>query len=68
MLFRRDIEPHCAYCEHAQQVESGLRCARRGDVTPEQHCHAFRYDPLKRMPPRPASLKIRKFRKDDFSL
>lgn len=83
MLFRRDIEPNCAYCEHAERVngyggraddngrrvsDTGLTCAKRGNVTPEGACKAFRYDPLKRVPPRPASLRLGKFREADFSL
>lgn len=68
MLFRRDIEPHCAYCERGERVsDTEIRCAKRGGVAPGDSCKAFRYDPLKRIPPRPASLR-RKFKPEDFSL
>lgn len=69
MLFRRDIEPHCAYCEHAALVsDTELHCAKHGTVSPEHHCKAFRYDPLKRVPPRPVSLRLDKFKESDFAL
>ena len=68
MLFRRDIEPNCAYCERGERVsDTEIYCARQGTVAADHHCKAFRYDPLKRIPPRPATLK-RKFRESDFSL
>ena len=31
-------------------------------------CRAFRYDPLKRVPPKPAATSFEKFRDEDFSL
>ncbi|MBR4546107.1 MAG: hypothetical protein IKO14_09085 [Oscillibacter sp.] len=69
MLFRRDIEPHCAYCEHAALVNNAeLVCAKHGTVSPEHHCKAFRYDPLKRVPPRPVSMRPGKFKASDFAL
>ena len=69
MLFRRDIEPNCAYCERGTRGGDGeIVCARRGTVAADYHCKSFRYDPLKRVPPRPASLKLGKFRESDFSL
>ena len=68
MLFRRDMEPLCAYCERGERVsDTEIECPKRGRVTPGESCKAFRYDPLKRIPPRPASLR-RKFRPEDFSL
>ena len=68
MLFRRDMEPNCAYCERGTPAgDTEIDCPKRGKVTPGESCKAFRYDPLKRVPPRPASLR-RKFRPEDFSL
>ena len=82
MIFRRDIEPNCAYCEYAERADGNgegagddvqggsgaeLQCAKRGSMPPEASCKSFRYDPLKRIPPRPATLR-RKFREEDFSL
>ena len=68
-LFRRDIEPRCAYCEKGQQInEREVACVKRGIVPVESHCRSFRYDPLKRVPPRPAALNTEKLRQEDFSL
>ena len=68
MLFRRDIDANCAYCERGERVsDTEIACPKRGRVAPGESCKAFRYDPLKRIPPRPASLR-RKFRPEDFSL
>lgn len=68
MLFRQDIEPNCAYCERGKRLsDTAIHCERRGSVSPGDSCKAFRYDPLKRIPPRPASLR-RKFKAEDFSL
>ena len=58
--FRKDIEPRCAYCEVA--------CSRRGVVDGSDHCRHFRYDPLRRVPPRPASLDPKAHSPEDFSL
>lgn len=68
-LFRRDMDPRCAYCEKGQQInEREVACVKRGVVPAEYHCRAFRYDPLKRVPPRPAALDTEKLNEADFSL
>ncbi|MBR3641221.1 MAG: hypothetical protein IKN53_04240 [Oscillibacter sp.] len=68
-LFRKDMDPYCAYCEHGRRVsEREILCVKRGVVAPEHHCRAFRYDPLKRVPPRPATLPENKLKEEDFSL
>lgn len=68
-LFRRDIEPRCAYCQKGQQInEREVACMKRGIVPVEHHCRSFRYDPLKRVPPRPAALDTEKLNEADFSL
>ena len=43
-------------------------CVKRGIVPMEDHCRAFKYDPLKRVPPRPAALDTGKLKDEDFSL
>ena len=54
MLFRKDIEPRCAYCQRGTLVnEREVACLRHGIVPMESSCRSFRYDPLKRTPPRP---------------
>lgn len=69
MLFRKDIEPRCAYCQRGQRLnELEVACVKRGVVAPEDHCRSFRYDPLKRVPPRPAPLDTGKLSPEDFSL
>ena len=51
MLFKKEIEPRCAYCARGTQLEEGsVLCAKRGVVDPAGHCRSFRYDPLKRVP------------------
>ena len=57
-LFRKDIEKHCAYCKSGSVINEGqVICSRR----------YFCYDPLKRVPPRPATLND-KYTSEDFSL
>ena len=69
MLFRKDMDPRCAYCQRGQQInEREVACVKRGIVLPEDRCSAFKYDPLKRVPPRPASLDTAKLKEEDFSL
>jgi hypothetical protein len=45
-----------------------VACVKRGIVPAESHCRSFRYDPLKRVPPRPAALDTEKLNEADFSL
>ena len=69
MLFRKDIEPRCMYCSRASRLnEQQVVCRKRGVVNACAHCDAFRYDPLKRVPPRPTSLDTEKLSEEDFSL
>ena len=57
MLFRKDIDPRCVYCQRGQQInEREVACVKRGIVPVENSCRAFRYDPMKRVPPRPFSV------------
>ena len=67
--FRKDIEPRCAYCAHGSAVnEREVACSRRGVVDGNDHCRHFRYDPLRRVPPRHASLDPKAHSPEDFSL
>ncbi|MFR3785695.1 hypothetical protein [Agathobaculum desmolans] len=68
-LLRKDIEPRCTYCAHGVPLADGQRivCRRRGVVDGADHCRAFRYDPLRRIPPKPAALRGH-FTDADFSL
>ena len=69
MLFRKDIEPRCAYCQRGALVnEREVACLRRGIVPMESSCRAFRYDPLKRTPPRPVKPSTGALTQEDFKL
>jgi hypothetical protein len=68
-LFRKNIEPHCSYCERGRQInERQVACVKYGIVPSEFHCGRFRYDPLKRVPPRPAVLDTKDLQEQDFAL
>lgn len=69
MLFQKKIEPRCTYCAKGAPLEDGqILCARKGVVSPAGSCQGFRYDPLKRVPPRPAALDTSHLRDEDFRL
>lgn len=69
VLFRKNIDPRCIYCQRGTQInERDVACVKRGIVPVEHHCRAFKYDPLKRVPPRPAALNTEKLEEEDFSL
>ncbi len=69
MLFTKEIEPRCAYCARSTQLdETTALCARKGIVLLAGHCRVFRYDPLKRTPPKPAAPDFSRLKSEDFSL
>lgn len=69
VLFRKNIDPRCIYCQRGTQInERDVVCVKRGIVPVEHHCRAFKYDPLKRVPPRPATLDTGKLEEEDFSI
>ena len=69
MLFRKNIDPRCAYCAQGVRInETQVACVKKGIVSAENHCFRFRYDPLKRVPPRPAKLDAARLTEDDFKL
>ena len=69
MLFRKKMEPRCAYCEKGSNLENGMvACIHKGVVEDTFHCRRFRYDPLKRTPPRPAVLNTGRLEEKDFSI
>ena len=68
LLFRKNIDRYCAYCQFAGRIdEAHMICQHCGVVPCEHHCRRFRYDPLKRVPPRPATLRDQ-YTSEDFSL
>jgi hypothetical protein len=69
MLFRKDLEKRCAYCQHAAMAgENRMACCKRGIVPPSYSCRRFSYDPLKRVPPRPREPDFQKYEEKDYSL
>lgn len=69
MLFAKEIEPRCAYCTRSVPLDgSTALCSKRGVVLLSDHCRSFRYDPLKRTPPKPASPDFSRLKEEDFSL
>jgi len=68
-LFHKDMEPRCAYCAKGATLdEEKILCSKRGVVSPGDHCGSFKYDPMKRVPPKPAVLDTEKLKGEDFSL
>ncbi len=69
MLFRKDIEPRCVYCAKGSPIsDREVACPRKGVVDASFHCARFRYDPLKRVPPRPVKLETGNLTEEDFRL
>lgn len=69
MLFAKGIEPRCAYCRRGTDLNpEQIICRKKGVVSPGEHCRAFRYDPLKRIPPKPLMPDFDKLKKEDFTL
>jgi len=69
MLFSKDIDPRCAYCKHATYLnDSTIMCLKKGITSPSDQCRRFRYDPLKRLPPKPQTLSRSQFSEEDFTL
>lgn len=69
MLFRKDIEPCCQYCTFSRPIsETEAACEKKGVVDLSGSCRRFRYDPLKRTPPRAAVLDTSRLKEEDFSL
>ncbi len=68
-LFSKKLEKRCAYCAHGSVLnEREVGCPYRGVVDAAHHCSRYAYDPLKRVPPRPAALQSEKYTAEDFAL
>ena len=51
MIFRKNVEPACAYCQHSREAEEdSYICVKRGIVSAWESCRLFSYDPLRRVP------------------
>ena len=69
MLYRDDFEACCAYCLHGRTMGDGeVFCERRGVVKADGNCRHYQYDPLRRVPNRPAVLAPGSHDKEDFTL
>lgn len=69
MLFQKKIDPRCAYCKRGTTLADGnVLCPKKGVVTPAGSCHAFRYEPMKRTPPKPMLPDFSKLKDEDFTL
>ena len=69
MLFRKKIDRCCTYCMFAGKIDDDtVICQKCGIVPASHHCRRFRYDPLKRIPPRPKAQDFSKYDEKDYSL
>lgn len=69
MLFRKKMPQNCLYCLHSTTAnESQVHCAKRGIRSADAPCWRFKYDPIKRIPPRPKAPNFAAYEQDDFSL
>ena len=69
MLFTKKIEPRCGYCKQGTVLdEERVACPKKGVVSAGGYCRGFRYDPLKRVPPKPAAPDFSRLRDEDFTL
>ena len=68
-LFQTSIEPRCAYCARGRELDpEQIVCPKKGVMSAGSCCMAFRYDPLKRVPPRPTKLNTAPLTDEDFRL
>lgn len=57
-LFRKNINPQCVYCARSNKLNDRYAaCKFFGVVTLTHKCRLFKYDPLKRIPPKPAVIR-----------
>ena len=69
MLFQKNIEPRCAYCKRgALLADDRVMCMKKGIVSTANSCRKFRYDPLKRVPPKPVKADFSALKDEDFTL
>lgn len=55
MVFSKEIEKICAYCEHGRPIlgTDDVICSKKGLKKADHHCRKFLYTPLRRTPPAP---------------
>ena len=66
-LFQKKIEPRCTYCARGRALsEDQVICDRKGVMSAGSSCRSFKYDPLKRVPPRPAKADFSRLKEGDY--
>lgn len=69
MLFRKQISRSCQHCAYSARLdENQMLCTKRGVVSMYYECRKFKYDPCKRIPPKPRAIDFEKYQDEDFSL
>lgn len=69
MLFRKKMPHSCDYCQNGTKLEDdSILCTKKGLLPTDTPCRKFKYDPCKRIPPRPKALDFSKYDQEDFSL
>jgi hypothetical protein len=69
MLFRRNIEPSCSYCRFGANLGNGeIACSKRGIMSADGSCNAFKYEPTKREPEFSRGFKATNVSEEDFIL
>ena len=67
-IFKKDIDPRCAYCAKGKDLARGdIGCVHKGVVKAHFSCRKFVYDPLRRVPPKPVRLG-KKYTDKDFEI
>ena len=67
-LFDKKIDPRCGYCQWGTPLdEEQMMCVKKGIVACTS-CRRFRYDPLKRTPPKPLAASFEHLKDEDFTL
>ena len=67
-LFGSTVPPACQHCAlgHLSADKTMILCSQGGVVSPDYNCRKYEYNPLKRVPHRPAVLPA--FSMQDFLL
>ena len=69
MLFDKHIPPRCSYCQWGTPLdEEQMMCVKKGIVACTGSCRRFRYDPLRRTPPKPLAASFAHLKDEDFTL
>ena len=68
-LEKKELAPRCI-CQKCGERFHGeaVLCEKKGVMSPASHCRSFRYDPLKRVPPRPVRADFSRWKEEDFQL